>query len=215
MAQIICLANSKKEGERCIAGVDVQTGEWIRPVSSREDGAITSEMRLIDGREPQLLDILDILLEISGPDEGFQPENRLLRNGPWKRIGRIKPEDLLEYCEKDPLILHNRLDYVPFRYFSTMPRIRWKSLQLVHNKRVVFRSGTWRGRVRWRASFRYGRLFPRLDLRITDPVILRRLSDGEQLNSDCILAISLAMPWSPNSATAKRCYKLIAGVVET
>ncbi len=214
MAQIICLANSKKEGERCIAGIDVQTGEWIRPVSSRKDGAITPEMRLIDSKEPQLLDILEIPLELNGPDEGFQPENRLLNNGCWKRIGCVTPQNILKYCEKDSVILHNRLDHVLFSYFRMIPEAKWKSLQLIRNKHVVFKSEGWKSKIKWRARFRYGNLFRRMDLTITDPVILQRLNDGELINSDCILTISLAMPWSPDNATAKRCYKLIAGVVE-
>ena len=30
--QIICLENSWKETERCISGIDINTGKWVRPV---------------------------------------------------------------------------------------------------------------------------------------------------------------------------------------
>ena len=39
--RIICLANSWKIQERCIAGIDIDTGKWVRPVCDSlypEDG---------------------------------------------------------------------------------------------------------------------------------------------------------------------------------
>jgi hypothetical protein len=86
MAKIICLTNSYKGGgQRCIAGIDSDTRIWIRPVPDNRNRAVTSAMRLIYGKEPQVLDILEIPLEHFGPDEGCQPENRLLKPEKWKK----------------------------------------------------------------------------------------------------------------------------------
>jgi hypothetical protein len=30
--RILCLANSIREGGRCVAGIDYATGRWVRPV---------------------------------------------------------------------------------------------------------------------------------------------------------------------------------------
>ena len=117
MGRIVCLANSYKHNERCIAGIDVETGKWVRPVSSREDRAITKAMRAINGKEPQILDVLEIPLENHGPDEGCQPENRLLKLGQWRIVDRMKPEKLLEYCKDDSSILHNHQDRVSPVFF--------------------------------------------------------------------------------------------------
>lgn len=38
--RMICLANSRKIGGRCVAGIDVNTGEWVRPVRDN-GGALT------------------------------------------------------------------------------------------------------------------------------------------------------------------------------
>jgi len=38
--EILCLANSIKHKQRCLAGVRLDTGGWIRPVSSWEGGAL-------------------------------------------------------------------------------------------------------------------------------------------------------------------------------
>lgn len=50
MTQIICLANSWKRGDRCIAGINLLKAQWIRPVSSLPDGRVPKEMRLIGDR---------------------------------------------------------------------------------------------------------------------------------------------------------------------
>lgn len=212
MGRIVCLANSYKHNERCIAGIDVETGRWVRPASSREDRAITRVIRAIDGKEPQILDVLDIPLEDHGPDEGCQPENRLLKDGPWKKVGRITLKDLLKYCEDDSVILHNDQDRVSSDFFIKLPKDRWKSLQLIHNKNITFNHDLFNKR-KWRACFRDGK-GSYLKLKVTDTVILGRLNLDDEIGKDCILTISLAGAWSPNRITPKRCYKLVAGVVE-
>lgn len=138
MATIICLANSYKHGGRCIAGIDQDTGKWIRPMPDSTCGAVTSPMRFINGKEPEILDIIEIPLEDSGPDEGCQPENRLLKHGRWTKVGRITAQDLLRYCEDDNVILHNHQEYVSPEFFNELPKSKWRSLQLVHKQTVKF-----------------------------------------------------------------------------
>jgi hypothetical protein len=212
MRRIICLANSYKHNERCIAGIDIESGAWVRPVSNRKDRAIAGTMRLINGKEPQLLDILEIPLENHGPDEGCQPENRLFKPGQWKIVGRIKPAKLLEYCEDDSVILHNHKDRVSPDFFGSTPKEKWKSLQLIHTPNVEFRH-VFFNRRKWRSHFQDGK-GNSLALKVTDPIILSRLNLDQEIGKDCILTVSLATPWRPNTITPERCYKLIAGVVE-
>ena len=135
--RIICLANSYKHNGRCIAGID-EAGRWVRPVSSSQKRAIDKETRIIDGSEPQILDVLEIPLHAHGPVDGCQPENKLLKAGQWKKVGRVKPKDLLKYCEDDSVVLHNNLDHVPTSCFRMIPSYGWKSLQLIHSDNVVF-----------------------------------------------------------------------------
>jgi len=80
LKRIVYLANSRKQSERCIAGLEIegsQLGSWIRPVSSRPLGEIGYlERRLTTGSEPDLLDILEIPMRSAHP-HGYQTENHL------------------------------------------------------------------------------------------------------------------------------------------
>lgn len=85
--RIICLANSWKLKERCIAGIDIDTGKWVRPVCDSlypEDGRVPKNICLVDGREPELLDILEIPLADTGNNFDFESENLSVLRGQWK-----------------------------------------------------------------------------------------------------------------------------------
>jgi len=209
--KIICLANSYKYNGHCIAGLN-EAGQWVRPVSSSKKRAIDKETRIIDGSEPQILDILEIPLHAHGPVEGCQPENKLLKDGQWKKVGRVRPKDLLKYCEDDSVILHNNLDHVRASCFKMIPSYGWKSLQLVRNKNVVFEQDE-NNKAKWRANFVNSK-GNALSLRVTDPATCERLERGENISKDCLLTVSMASGWSPDKQTAKRCYKFVASVVE-
>jgi hypothetical protein len=209
VAQIVCLANSYKTGGRCIAGIDIKTGEWVRPIPNNINKAITTQ-RFINCAEPKILDILEIPLENDGPDEGCQPENRLLKRGRWTKIGELKPRDLLRYCTNESVVLHNDEDRVPPDLFLRLPKEKWRSLQLVHDTNVCFYCDPWR---KWHVSFRYGH-GKTMDLKLTDPVILQKLESGQKVIKECILTVSLATPFSRSPADPKFCWKMVAGVVE-
>jgi len=211
MARIICLANSYKHGGRCIAGIDPETGAWIRPVPNTAEQAITPSMRLINGNEPRILDIIEIPLENYGPDNGCQPENRLLKPGKWKIVGRITAKYLLQYCEDDTVILHNHIDHVVPSFFGKTPKNKWRSLQLVRNSEARFNSAYKEGQ--WRVWFKDG-CGHTLNLKLTDPIVSDRLRKGEKVGRDCILMISLGTPWKPKDRDQALCYKIAAGVVE-
>ena len=205
--RIVCLANSYKHKGRCIAGIN-EIGRWVRPVSSSKKRAIDKATRLIDGNEPQILDVLEIPLYDYGPADGCQPENKLLKDGQWGKISRVRPIDLLKYCEDDSVILHNNLDYVRAGCFRMIPSYGWKSLQLIHNEDVVFGQDE-NNRDKWRANFINSK-----GARVTDPVVCERLEQGDAISKDCLLTVSMAIGWSPDRQTARRCYKFVAGVVE-
>ncbi len=97
--RIVCLANSRRNLERCVAGKELlasgAVGGWVRPVSSRPSEEVSAQERQYDGGgEPQLLDIIDIPLLEARPTY-YQQENWLLDpQRRWQRVGRVSPEDL-------------------------------------------------------------------------------------------------------------------------
>jgi len=211
MAAIICLANSYKHGGRCIAGIELTSGKWVRPVPDTEAKAITEDVRLIDNCEPGIRDVIEIPLADPAPDDGCQPENVWIRPGPWTRLDRITEYFLLKHCQDSSIILHNHDDRVSPEYFRSIPRSQWRSLQLVHVKDLECAPDP---RGKWRAHFRDGKGFP-LRLKVTDPIILDKLNNDRTISSECILTVSLAAPWKPkDSDEPEQCYKLVAGVIE-
>ena len=84
---ILCLAASRKIGGYCYAGKDIETGEWIRPVSSRADEEISVvECTTPDGTQAKLLNIVEIPL-IRATPRGYQTENHLI--DPNKKLKKI------------------------------------------------------------------------------------------------------------------------------
>ncbi len=88
--ELICLANSRKHNGRCIAGIDVESNAWVRPVSSRPTHEVSeSERQYWDGAEPRILDVVSVRL-LRPKRLGFQTENWLLDpSSQWVKQGRI------------------------------------------------------------------------------------------------------------------------------
>jgi len=213
MARIICLACSFRPGGYCVAGIDPESGRWVRPVSSSSDRAITFTMMAIDGKMPELLDVLEVPLADTGPDEGCQPENRLVLPGSWRRVDRVAATDMLRYCEDDTVILHNHQDRVPLDYFKTLPREQWKSLQLIRNSHVQFEPD-YRDARNWRAHFRDGS-GQHLALKVTCSLAGDFARLHQDVDADCLLTVSLGGPWQPDDKSKPlMCYKLVAGVLQ-
>lgn len=210
--RIICLSNSKKFGERCVAGIEIDTGRWIRPVCDNEDGSVPRTIRLVEGREPELLDILEIPLATKSRDSEFVYENLVILPGQWKLLGKANPIDVIRYCRNTTDILHNSSKYVRPSYLKNLPFRQRNSLQLVQTAglTLVKRPG-------WRGSLRTsnGNL---IEASITDPVLLTKLDSGYQLNGPLLVTVSLSVPYIPegfdNWEGEAPCWKLITGVIE-
>jgi len=91
--RIICLANSRKSSGKCVAGKELETGKWIRPVSRRYNAISFHEECLnTDCKKrkyncetsilPDLLDIIDIGL-MSRCNHNHHQENYYINNSRW------------------------------------------------------------------------------------------------------------------------------------
>lgn len=214
--RIICLANSWKHGERCIAGLDIFTGRWVRPVTDLDDGRVPKAVRLVDGVEPALLDILDIPLADDGPDYGFESENRRILPGTWRRAGLASPKDIARHCAPGGLILHNTARTVRKSHLESLPAAARSSLALVRTTSFAVAVGAenklgghkWDGTLETRDG-------QRLTATITDPVFVARLEAGYRPSDQCFVIVSLSMPY-PGEVGGEPdvCWKLLAGVID-
>ncbi|MFF7363829.1 hypothetical protein [Streptomyces sp. NPDC008125] len=94
--QLICLANSRKHGGRCIAGIDLESRDWVRPISHRSGHEVSKlERQYVGGVEPQPLDVIAMKF-IRRHEYEFQRENWLIDSSArWTKLGRVKWDDLL------------------------------------------------------------------------------------------------------------------------
>ena len=205
--QVVCLANSRKMRNRCIAGIDVRTGEWLRPCFGSGDEGIPWHVRQIGGNEPALLDILEIPLRASGPSQDIQPENRWLGKGPWRKVGEVRVEDILDYCEESKFLLHNEADRVPVNKLKRLEPGQKKSLCLIRSRATFSTSPSYSGKKQVRASFNYGSHY--YSLVVTDWEYERRFESYSTVSADCLMTISLGVPYERDNC----CYKLVAGVI--
>lgn len=206
MAGIICLANSIKKNERCIAGIDLSTGQWVRPIGRGHEGAI-GNVRLINGCEPQLLDVLEIPLGGLADNLGCQPENRILQNGAWTKTSSMTVTDIDKYTENTSYLLHNRDRSVRLSTFASKPKNKWKSLQLIQVQNARFFRDDYEGKKRRRCSFRYRNTY--YDFPVTCP------SFDNHINSrlSCYLTISMSGPIAFAGNPIKSCWKIVAGII--
>lgn len=97
--QIIILTKSDKHSGYCVAGIDRDTGEWIRVVSndvSTEYAVPYDDMFLDDGSFVEVYDIVEIDFLRPVPTD-VQPENYLYNKAiRWKKIGESNLEEVIE-----------------------------------------------------------------------------------------------------------------------
>jgi len=212
MVRIVVLANSIRPDGMCIAGIDLDTGEWVRPVPPSGDG-IPTQRCFVNGKMLAIRDVLECDLIRPCVIPQYQCENQTVRNWNWQVTGRLKASAIRKYVEGTCPILHTPNDRVGVNQLNAMPPQDWRSLQLACPRGLHFERHYYDAN-RWVASFSDG-AGNRHSLKITDPVITRRLESEEQIdNENCLLTVSMTKPWTHDpSVCPPTCYKIVAGVI--
>jgi len=205
--KLIILANSRKMGNRCIAGIDAETGEWVRPCFGTGEEGIPWAVRQIDGAEPLLLDIVSIPLANHGPHRDIQPENYALTNGSWRWVDRVTIKRLAKYCQRRGLILHNTDRRIPVGNLHNIPESDRKSLCLIRAHVEFSTEGTYRGK-RVNATFMHAS--HRYCIPVTDHEFERQFPAYSTDEADCLVCLSLGLPYERDNY----CYKFVAGVIK-
>ncbi|GGK44939.1 dual OB domain-containing protein [Nocardia camponoti] len=212
---LLCLANSYKDGDRCVAGIDPETRKWFRLVSSREGGAVHLRDRQCPAKgEPRLLDRLSVMLSEPCP-YGFQQENWLFQGGRlWVNMGRAGWDEACSLAERPDTLWLNGCHSEP-GVNNCVPVARRNevrdSLKLIHLGEVgITVSAPYEGRHRARAKFQYNGI--RHILPVTDPEFLERCKirgAGDYRLGESLLTVSLA-----GQHVDQKFHKLVAGIVQ-
>lgn len=218
---IICFANSRKNSGRCIAGRELESGnigEWIRPVSSRQNAELSEDdRRFKDGKDPKVLDIIRIEMKRQ-KDHAFQSENHLIDDGYyWSFQGRASWDQVMASVDDsgEPLWSNESSSYngKNDRVDENEANPEHGSLKLIKvddlNIHVSVEGAAFgNGKRKVRGDFTYGEINYRLT--VTDPLIERKYlngSDGTSHVGSALLCVSLGEPYNGWA------YKLIAAVI--
>ena len=213
MVRMVCLANSWRPGGRCIAGIDLDSGQWVRPVPA-EGGAIPEASPWLRGRYMGPLDVVEVDLEGPTFATRFQRENRQIRGWQWRFVRRADVNDVIEYASAPTRVLHGRKKVVRPSQLETLAPDQWTSLELVRSDDVTFEPHP-RKPGRWEAKFSVGPFRSPYRFTVTDPVATGRLNAGGRIGPRCLLTVSLTEPIElPEFNMPRLCYKLVATVLE-
>lgn len=220
--RLVCLANSRKLNGRCVAGIELLSGNrrvgWIRPVSAREHEEVSEyERQYEDGSDPHVLDVMNVPLVEARPN-GYQQENWLLDpNEYWQKVTRVSWSDLERLADPvNPLWIdgnstyNGRNDRIPLAQANGLT----SSLRLVRVDQLtlaVFKPGEAFGNPKRRVQGRFVYSGTEYRLWITDPHYEREYlakSDGQYEIGESYVTVSLGEPH--NDA----CYKLVAAIME-
>ena len=211
---IICLANSWREGGRCFAGKDVNTGEWIRPIGKKPD-AITIKEQTYKNRStcPKLLDIVRVPLEpnkTSNPSIPYQTENYRISGESWEYAGKKTWEEAKKLVDNTPNLLWGKSQSI----FESSFKEYNNSLALIELPRLILKGIKKENRKQLRGVFQYAGCG--YDLPITDPAFDKKHSfvnagEEKRIDKNILLCVSLGGPYEVSGL--KYASKLIAGIM--
>lgn len=197
---MLCLANSWKSGGRCVAGIRLDDGSWIRPVSETQDGELSEGQCTLDtGRPVKPLDVVRVYVEGADP-RPHQPENWIVTDRQW----RLRRQ--LSLAEAKATLKQAMEKHKSGIFGTSTDRVSWpaaeieSSLTLVRATAPEFRWGS-KPRQK-RAVFRHGGATYDLVMTFEDAPRVG------QSQSNWYFTISLGEPFHG------ACYKLVAGALE-
>lgn len=214
--EIICLANSRKLGGRCVAGLRVDGSGWFRPVGTLQDGTLyPPNYTLDDGTPAGLLDVITVGARVQRPSS-YLPENWVIDGSVWRLSSRPMGPQLVPLLRaaiaKGPELIRGYSDRVP--YDSFQQQAATSSLALIAPNRIdLYPQISYRGKPQARGRFSLGphSCATLYDLVITDPeweatVIHQGTRTLWQTHGKFLITVSMGEPFGLN------CYKLIAAI---
>nr|VFK61072.1 MAG: hypothetical protein BECKUNK1418G_GA0071005_101532 [Candidatus Kentron sp. UNK]VFK69570.1 MAG: hypothetical protein BECKUNK1418H_GA0071006_10166 [Candidatus Kentron sp. UNK] len=197
---IVVFANSVKHRKHCVAGKDIETGKWIRPVADANGKELKKKQCMVINPYGEFmvnpLQKVEIELVKSSPLPN-QPENFIVGGAQWVQRYNIKAHEVDDYLD-EPEMLWETGDRVAYSEIESGAIRITQSLYLVKidNLRIYKND-----RNKRRASFSYkGNHY---DLPVTVPHSYRQLQTPQHQS---ILCVSLGEKFNGF------CYKIVAAI---
>ena len=210
---IVCLAASTKDRGICIAGKEYNNGRfgaWIRPVSSRNRGAISNHERTKNnGDFTEVLDIVTVYLNRANP-QTYQSENHIIEDGQiWTHQRKLTKDDISDAVDNIPCLWQNddssrvgENDRIPI---GQLCNVR-SSLALIEPENFTIRVINIGYGIKHRATFNFQN--DAYNLKITDPLIKNQYPNlGFYPLLNTLICISLGGEFEGYA------YKLVAAVI--
>lgn len=206
----VCLANSFKEGGRCVAGIVVnnnncvlQNGKpkWIRPIfQTTEHGQVPANLV----NHIKLLDIIEIDITEEVPD-GYQSENVHFDTNSIKVIGTFLINNLMNLCERQTsAIFGNTQKSISSKDIASQNH----SLILINTSNYTINEVTnFNGKPRLRIQFSFGE--NQYDFPITDIAFINQYQLNNKIVNKTNVFLSLSLGVQFNGMH----YKLVVGII--
>lgn len=210
---MVILAKSAKYGNYCVAGIELSTNKWIRPISHDEniaDAVPVEDLTYSDNTEAQILDVVEIDFEDTPVQNAIQPENFFYKNSKWKKFAHWNLSDFEKFCG---------FDSTDFIFYDTSRRLEIDTINNADKKKsllilplenfsvsIVIRNDE----KKFKANFSYGGINYE-DFSVGDIVLREKFFDKPCGNffvaEKSVATLSLTNPFKDN-----RCYKMIANL---
>jgi len=211
LKRFVCLANSFKEGGRCLAGIEIDQNDkpvfenkrpkWIRPICNTLHGEVHTHLC----SHIRLLEIVEIDI-ISFPNLGsYHSENALFNESSIRVASRFNGS-LSLFCDDAKLIFGNRGKAISE---ESITRLAYSLMFIKTNKfEVVGRSyDNVPEKIQYRLVFSYNG--NEYNFPITDPDFLNKLRINPEFYKNyqaLFMSLSITIPWE------SWYYKLVAGI---
>jgi hypothetical protein len=213
--KLIILAASAKFNNYCVAGVDVETGKWIRPISEKpelEDAVPIDDLKYPDGSRVELLDIAEIKFSDRAAKNPIQPENFFYNEKYyWQKVGRVTLQEVIDlrgFDNRDKIFYNNERSILGANVIKFSER---ESLLLLPVENLSVSIEEVEDHKKFFADFNYqGKKFYRFS--VGDIAVRKKFTDNRAgkyfFKDNAVVTFSLTNPYKKNA----ECYKMLAQI---
>lgn len=214
--EFILLTKSRKFNNYCIAGVELETGNWIRLVSTDAEiqcAVPKEDFTYENTNEAQILDIVSFNVANSIPLY-YQPENIQYDSGfYWSKTGTTTLIDVLNRVQQkpDPYIFYNTDKRVKKSYITDLNDRDIYSLKIIYLDSVNLQAKQWSPdeKIKYNVSFTYNG-YSYNYIKVTDDDFVKQFTiEGYYTLNNVALVLSLADLYEVDQCH----HKLVAAII--